>query len=300
MIRLLTFNSFSLLREDCSGNEAMAAAVASLSSVATTFDCHVLQHPAHNFPLNSLGTHEQQAALRVAVSGQPERVAVVTPGKSVDCEFPDWMDVSIQTEAESTAVVEWLSRPARAADGLALEWCHVNLLGEPDRVTWITEALTAASAAVLAGVSETLVVTAVAGDVADCGRFESLLWEGTIRVPLWISGCGGGRVTHPTGSFDVLETILSSFNAAPDTTTDNRPVDLRRFGGGSSIVPPRSIRLSQPGSDAIRTPEFLFVRSQSDEFGEQFALYGKPHDIWNVHDLSREYPGIVDELLELL
>ena len=76
MIRLLTFNSFSLLQEDRSGNEAMATAVASLSSVATTFDCHVLQRAAHNCPLNSLGTHDQQVALRIAVSGQPARVAV--------------------------------------------------------------------------------------------------------------------------------------------------------------------------------------------------------------------------------
>lgn len=300
MIRLLTFNSFSLLREDRSGNEAMATAVASLSSVATTFDCHVLQHPAHNCPLNSLGTQDQQAALRIAVSGQPVRVAVVTPGKSVDCEFPDWVDVSIQTEAESGVIVEWLSRPAGASDGVALEWCHVNLSGEPDRVTWIAEALTAASAAVLAGADDTLFVTAVAGDVVDCGRFESLLWEGTIRVPLWISGYGGGRVTPPTGSFDVLGTILSSLNAAPDATSDDLPVDLRRFGSELSVVPPRSIRVSQDGSDAIRTPEFLFVRSQSDEFGEQLALYGKPHDLWNVHDLSREYPDVVDELLALL
>lgn len=300
MIRLLTFNSFSLLQEDRSGNEAMATAVASLSSVATTFDCHVLQRAAHNCPLNSLGTHDQQVALRIAVSGQPARVAVVTPGKSVGCEFPEWMNVSIQTEAEPGVVVEWLSRPAGASDGVALEWCHVNLSSEPDRVTWITEALTAASAAVLAGVSDTLVVTAVAGDVVDCGRFESLLWEGTIRVPLWIGGCGSGRVTQPTGSFDVLGTILSSLNTTPDVTSDDRPVDLRRFGSELSVVPLRSIRISQDGSDAIRTPEFLFVRSQSDEFGEQLALYGKPHDVWNIHDLSREYPGVVDELLALL
>jgi hypothetical protein len=93
---------------------------------------------------------------------------------------------------------------------------------------------------------------------------------------------------------------LSSLNAAPGATSDDLPVDLRRFGGELSVIPPRSIRVSQDGSDAIRTPEFLFVRSQSDEFGEQLALYGKPHDVWNIHDLSREYPDVVDELLALL
>jgi hypothetical protein len=300
MIRLLTFSRFSLLREDRFGNEAMATAVASLSSQTTTFDCHVLQRPSHNCPLDSLGSHDQQTALQAAVSGQPVKVVVVTPGESVDCEFPDWMDVSVRLEAEPGVVVDWLSQPVGESDETALEWCHLDLSDDDDRVTWIAGALEAASAAVPEGADDTLIVTAVGGDIFDCGRFESLLWEGTIRVPLWISGCGSGRITQPTGSFDVLRTILASLNSASTAMFDDQSVDLRRFGGELSVVLPRSIRISQDGSDAIRTPDFFFVRSQSDELGEKLALYGKPHDVWNVHDLSHEYPGVVDELLARL
>ena len=65
----------------------------------------------------------------------------------------------------------------------------------------------------------------------------------------------------------------------------------------TSEVPSHSIRMTGEDYEAVRTPDFLCVRLHTEEFGEKTALYAKPHDVWNVHDLSHEFPQVAEELL---
>ncbi len=292
----MTFSRLSLLREDRCSGASLVSPLASLSAVATTFDCHLVQCDAGIHPLDALGTSDQQRRLRAAVADQTATVQVVTPADSVCLEFPDWADVAVRTAAEPAMVAVLMSR--RAIDStVALDWVHIELQDDEDQTQWIAATLEAAAdLAVCEG--GPLIVTAINGEVADHGRFESLLWEGSIRVPLWIreGATGCGRVNQPSGSFDVLETVLSSLNARAESESADESINLRLIRGGSSKLPLRSIRISHQDCEAVRTPDFLFVRAQSEEFGEKVALYGKPHDVWNVHDLSHEFPDAVDEL----
>ena len=292
MTRLVTFSRLSLLREDRCADAAFLSGVDSLSTVATTFDCHLLQHTAGVRPLDVLGTDDQQRRLRAAVAGQKMTVQVVTPADSVCLEFPDWADVTVRTAAEPAVVAVLLSRPA-ADSAVAVDWIHIELPQHGGQTEWVAATLEAAAdLSVCEG--GLLMVTAIDGEMSNHGRFESLLWEGSIRVPLWIreGSTGCSRVSQPTGSFDVLETVLSGLNAPAESES----VNLRQICARSARSPLRSIRISRPDCEAVRTPDFLFVRAESEEFGEKLALYGKPHDVWNVHDLSHEFPDIVDEL----
>jgi hypothetical protein len=55
-------------------------------------------------------------------------------------------------------------------------------------------------------------------------------------------------------------------------------------------------------ANAIRSGRFLFVQqaSESVDSDREHALYSKPEDVWNVHDVSGQYPDVVDELTEAL
>lgn len=298
-VRLLTFSSLSLFREQPVGTESMDSAVADLSAVVTTFDCHLLQRAEATRPLDVLGSAEQQSRLQAVMSGLTMNVVMVTESQQGRSEIPDWMNAVVQTattaQEAAELVVETFDR-----DNTDLMWCHVEVPRDERWSPWVASCLQAARKAGFEGEDEILLVTATEGEAEDCGRFESLLWQGAIHVPLWIAGGATpfGRQPQPTGSFDVLETILVCLGATA-SDGENQACDLRRvLDTGDSDH--RAIRLIHGNRDAIRTAEFFFVRSQSEESGEQTALYGKPHDIWNVHDVRREYPQVADELLEQL
>ena len=300
MVRLVTLSRLSLLREDCCRRAIPGSVLDALSTVTTTFDCHLLQRSAGNRPLDVLGTSEQQRRLQTAAADRFITVQVVTPDESVGLQFPNWVNVSIQTQAEPEAVTRWLSRPVIGSLA-ALDWLHVELPDAADHWQWIEVSLRAAAdAADCCGT--TLIVTATDGETEDPGQFESLLWEDRIRVPLWIRDGAAGcrRVSRPTGSFDVLETVLSSLGIGAASSPVGASLDLRSLHGGYGPDESRSIRISREGCEAVRTRDFLFVRTQSGEFGEKTALYGKPYDVWNVHDLSHEFPDVADDLSVLL
>ena len=53
----------------------------------------------------------------------------------------------------------------------------------------------------------------------------------------------------------------------------------------------------------MRDQSFLFVQSKlKDEATGEFpsALYSKPDDLWNIHDVSGEYPEAAEELASAL
>ncbi|MCH2209709.1 MAG: hypothetical protein MK110_00285 [Fuerstiella sp.] len=302
MIRLFTFDRLSLLREDHASTALMRSAVDSLSTVTTTFDCHLLQRTSVDRPLDVLGTATQQTNLQAAAADRGIQVIVAAPAESAALDFPDWMNLTVRTDVDCPQVSSLMSPFRVDAQQPAVEWIHLVVSTRENEQEWIAACLDAARTAVSTCPGDTLMVTAVGGETADCGRFESLLWEGDIRVPLWIRDgqdtCR--RVCDPTGSFDVLQTMLSNLQASADEPSAVPWFDLNSEGCDSGELPPREIHLVIGDSSALRTEDFLFVRRQSAESGEKTALYGKPYDVWNVHDLSHEYPDVADELLARL
>ena len=302
MVRLFTFNRLSLLRELRSANSIMTSAVSTLSSSATTFDCHLLQRPSVHRPLDALGTVDQQERLRAAVADHAANVVVFAPLGSQAPEFPKWVNVAIRTETDVSLAAAVSSQIEVNAEKHGLEWFHFELPGGDDSSRWTAAALDAVAAAQAGDRRDIHIVTAIGGEADDHGRFESLLWEGGIRLPLWIRDrdrrCS--RVNRPTGSFDVLETVLACLDARGDSALTDRPIDLRTACRETNEVPSRSIHMMGEDYEAVRIPDFLYVRVDSQEFGEKTALYAKPHDVWNVHDLSHEFPHVADELLRQL
>lgn len=299
MIRLLTFNQWSVLRENRDECESFESALNQLSIVARAFDCHLLQRPPGANVLDALGDKSQQVRLQELVGVQGTDVAVVLPGPGADAGFPDWMRPRVLSQRVVESVDALITRRTDVSSEVRLQWTHIHIPKDSTRDRWLETALTAAVNVVHKNPNDRFIVTAVSGETDDSGRFESLLFEERVRLPLLIAGSGIGceRVAHPTGSFDVLETLLADVGESNVTVKDDRPVNL---GEPQYKVLDRVIPLFHQSMNAVRTSDFLLVRLASDLHDEQIALYGKPYDVWNVHDLSREYPDMTDQLLKRL
>ncbi len=299
MIRLLTFNRWSVLRENRDECESFGSVLNQLSLVARAFDCHLLQRPTGATILDALGDESQQVRLQQTVGLQGSDVALVSPGTGVDAGFPDWMRPRVLPQQPADSVYGVVTRKTDVSSEVRLQWTHIDIPNDSTRDRWLAAALTVAVNVVHENPDDRFIVTAVSGEAHDPGRFESLLFEERIRLPLLIAGSGIGceRVANPTGSFDVLETLLEDLGESNVTVKDDRPVNL---GEPQYDVQDRVIPLFHESTNAVRTSDFLLVRSVSDLHDEQIALYGKPYDVWNVHDLSREYPAMTDQLLKQL
>ncbi len=300
MIRLVTLSRLSLLREPCEDDPSLSAAVDSLSTAAAAFDCHLLQSPGAARPLDALGTPDQQARLQEALAGRQTVVQLVTTSEQTHCSLPAWISPVIRQVAEPDEVSQ-LASGASLSD-VEFSWMHFEVTEDERFSDWVTAVLEMAATCILQVPDELLIVTSVAGESSDSGRFESLLWEGSIRVPLWLAGSGTEvcREHRPTGSHDVLETILSELTGQSAEGDTETPRDLRTQLVGHQESSDRRIRIVMPEAEAIRAPDFLIVRALAAESAERVALYEKPHDLWNVHDVSREYPEMADQLLAQL
>lgn len=301
MIRLLTFGRLSLLRER-DDDASTAAEIDALSGLATTCHCHLLQREASDHLLNALGTKQQQDRLQTALSGRSFEVRLLTAADEPDDRIPAWLS-PVQRCVQSPQDVEaqgawWVSTDSE----VEFRWLHVDPSGVEQPGGWIAAGLRLAVQAAVAAAPQTLIVTSTAGETDDGGRFESLLWEGSIRVPLWLAGQRSepGWIHCPTGSDDVLETVLSALGEPVASLEPDQPVDLHKVSAADRAVQDRLIRIAGRDCDALRTIDFMLVRERTDSVEGRVALYEKPLDQWNVHDVSREYPQVVDDLLALM
>lgn len=300
-MRVLTFSRYSWLRE-CPEETSVMAMEDALSMMTTAFDCHLLQSAAVDRPLDVLGSAEQQQRLQTALSGRQAHVSLMVTGDSCGCQIPDWLrpvTQRVQTPEDlSAAASQWVD----GGDDASFRWLHLELADLEQPAPWIAAGLQLAVDAVTASPDESMLVTSTGGEPADGGRFESLLWEGEIRVPLWIAGAhiDTGREPRPTGSYDVMETVLAAIGASVPSPQDDGPRDLSLVAAGKQDVGQRLIRIAGRECEAIRTAGFLLVRQLVTGQEGRIALYEKPQDVWNVHDVSHEYPQIVDDLLQQL
>jgi len=84
----------------------------------------------------------------------------------------------------------------------------------------------------------------------------------------------------------------------PDVSSEGFPDNalvLTTLCDDPSVAGNRSIRIVHESGDAVRTDDFFFVRTILGNGTDRSALYAKPEDVWNVHDLSHEYPDVVEE-----
>ena len=275
MIRLLTFSKLSVLRENRADCDVVTNSLEQLSAVGRTFDCHLLQRLSSGNILDALGNESQQARLRNAVGLRGCDVVLVSACPSNDAGIPEWMRTNLVTCQSIDSLRDSILRTDADSNDVGFQWTHVELPNDDTRFAWLDTALTSGVSVVCEKPDDCLIVTAVAGEIGDSNRFESLLWEERIRLPLLIAGKGMGceRVNFPTGSFDVLETLLSEMGEGIDGLKEDQPVNL---ASDRHEIPLRSIQVSQHGIDAVRTSDFLLVRSNANHQGEQIALYGKP------------------------
>lgn len=143
--------------------------------------------------------------------------------------------------------------------------------------------------------------------------FESRLFDGEVHVPLWVTGSDVPvrRVQAVSGSQDIAFTV-SEYLAKHDAVEGagqqgtGTVCDLRKLYLNPGSDSARSLIVETDESLAIRTNDFLFVKSKEDgglsgvlSVGE-VALYAKPRDVWNFNDVSAEYMQRVQEFARLV
>ena len=291
-VRLLTIDQLSLLRPDrlC---EHVADAAAALSAVSTVFDCHLLQRaPGQGLLTTWSNMQQQQKLARVdrtlclrVVGGRDSEIGSIPNCFSIESVPANDADVENNISASVTPT---------DAD---FEWTHLQPGPHDDRPAWTAAFLRAAVCAATTDQSQPVIVAALSTGDGGSTRFPSLLWEGAIRVPLWMTNFAepGTHISTPTGSFEVMDTILHRLSNS--THQSSSQPKLRQVAAVSRDPPP-CIALTWEEVLGLRTSDFFFVQSRTDE--DQTALYSKPVDVWNVHDMTHEYPEIAESMARQL
>ena len=297
-IRLVTFDRLSLLGRL---SRPVAHAVADISSHSVTFDTHVLQDTNPAEPLDSIANPRQQKQVCEWLHNLSAQFVSLTMGLHPLDGPIGFEHVAEHTKNAGDIVLrlqQFLEQPVSPGQW---QWIHLSTAPESTMDTVIAELLRTLTRSNLTG-GTVQIVTALRGALRKPNdRFESILTEERLRVPLWIQSATihKGRCANLTGSHDIMETIdhiLSSDNAVSHPSLDS-PQDLMEFADGTTPVEDRLIRVRHDSGRACRTGDFLFVRAPSIDAEEKIGLYRKPEDVWNVHNVSHEYPDVVDEMI---
>ena len=186
--------------------------------------------------------------------------------------------------------------------------------------------------------SPVLLVTFRRGEDTIVGDpLKSGVAENPMHVPLWIRPNRGHACRAQTlaGSFDLLPTI-ATFLGRADATVEATPPDVAQNAdlldrvdratvmsseprclaflcGAPQVCPDRLLKLKGQDWIGVRTEEFLLVISNSDQSvvaktesdgnspeEPSRRLYVKSEDRFNVHDVSRTYATVTEELADFL
>lgn len=179
--------------------------------------------------------------------------------------------------------------------------------------------------------SETLlIVTAAAGSsVGDRGALDEtvpVLREEQIHVPLIVRvpnrAQDGSRRRAFVQTVDIAPTLLDWFGIVPSDVAGVTPDESAESSGISDAMPPQrpasgfqgysllplvehletivrdyAVMGDAAGARALRTADFFLAR---DRTGAAPRLFAKPYDRWDMQDLSREYPDVVEQLVQQL
>ncbi|MEO2027004.1 MAG: hypothetical protein ABGZ23_14095 [Fuerstiella sp.] len=277
-----------------------------MAARSLVFENHYLQRPFVQCPFEALGADTSFTRLSATVAAGGVSVRTVLIGDACEeatSQLPEWLNVSAITGDGADGVFGLSSEHVAELRDADFSWVHAVLpadAGAEQLSHLVTQAEQIASDA-----QDVLIVTFLSGGaVCKPDRFQSLLFEGDVRVPLWI------RSTHPpcrlqglTGSFDVPATIADEFDDSDRDLAAQDSADgaayLLRFAENSGSNPDRRLFVNAGGVAAIRTSDFLFAQAGA-ELDAVSALYAKPEDVWNVNDVSVEYHEVVEELGDLL
>lgn len=301
VMRLLTFDQLP--------NRQLIGDLAPLTEVYERLDSTTAFF--ENYYLQSTGVH--------SLVGLPDTLSGVKAGlveRSLSAQF-----VSAGSLSNSTvggAVPDWFDKQTidhrhsdfSLPDDCAVVWMHCCLAMQPGSAdadaAKIGECLDVMRTLALE-CNSPLIVTGLNGaDVPAEFPFESKLFEGLIRVPLWVESSGGecSRVQDVAGSFDVMQTarqLIQPEVAEQAFTTERfQPTNLITLIANSGLSAGRELSIQTANANAIRSESFLFVQSNDaakvgDVSFADCALYSKPADVWNVHNVSAEYHEIVNE-----
>ena len=300
-IHLLTFSR--CVASTCQGLDEFYGRMAARSLV---FENHYLQRPCTQCPVEALGGDTSFIRLRamVATGGVSVRTVFIgDPFQEAPSQLPEWLNVAAITGDGADGVVSLPSEhmaQLRAAD---FSWVHAVL--PADAGTYQLAHLITQAEQIASDTQDVLVVTFLGGGaVCKPDRFQSLLFEGDIRVPLWIrSSHSPCRIQTLTGSFDILAMIADELDAGDRDLSAQGSADgaanLLRFAGNPDEHQDRRLFVNAGGVAAVRTSDFLFARSGAG-MDAVSALYAKPEDVWNVNDVSADYHEVVEGLGDLV
>ncbi|MEZ6128590.1 MAG: hypothetical protein R3C59_07895 [Planctomycetaceae bacterium] len=289
-VRLLTLEQLAL-----TDAETFGEVVEELSARSVVFENHYLQTAGLTGILNGLhmvsARQSHRGCATFVLIDEDDRGLVNLPPFP-----PGWHTRSVHIpDAKSTF------SDLRNVDFV---WLHAHVGGAPE----FAQCLAVMDA--LCSHSSVLIVTAVHGKAPNWNSlpFESLLPEPLIRVPLWLTGSGltTSSVQTLTGSDDIGLTISELLNGrrqreSIDSASPVGPVNLIELAEFPGRPVLRNVCLRNADVVAVRSDDFLYVEcDRATEVPEpdrsSRALYAKPADVWNVHDVSGEYHAVVDEL----
>lgn len=303
-VRLLTFDRLSLANLD-----GLQPAVSELSSQAAVFENHYLQYSGFDAIFGTQGATEFAGGDRVqaeifVLPGESSPGHVLTSVEEIQKQLPaSWKARALDDSACAASLDEWRADVcdrnfvwihAAAADSEQFELA-VQLL----QSTCDDQSLLMITSVRGSGVSET-----------EPMPFESLLPESQIKVPLWLQAVGlvGYRVQGITGSLDVMQTVRSvlaeEMSSEPAVaSTETRPLNLLSLARRPGQQIRRHVVIRSGAFLAVRTDNFLYVTEHSGADDAivatpnavRSALYAKPSDVWNVHDVAGEYLDVVDD-----
>lgn len=296
-IHLLTFSR--CVASNCLGLDDFYGRMAALSLV---FENHCLQLPIVQCPFEALGGDTSLTWLRAKVVNGGVSVKMVLIGDFIEeapPQLPEWLNVSAIPGEAADGVVGLPGEQVAQLRDADFSWVHALLPADAGSAQ--LSHLVAQAEQIASDKQDVLIVTFLGGgSVCKPDRFQSMLFEGDFRVPLWIrSSQPPCRIQTLTGSFDIPATIADEFDTGdPDMSAKssaNGAANLLRFAENPGMNQDRRLFVNAGSVAAVRTSDFFFAQTR-DELDAVSALYAKPEDVWNVNDVSAEYHEVVEEL----
>ena len=302
-IRLLTFRQLPLAvqtEDDSEWQESFAQ----LADRSFSFENHYVQNLSTDDPLKILGTDDLWRQVTEYIRDANSYSATVSMNDETHPALQgiDWLC------PESLNADSFLNHDARMMEVEAqfqsanFAWLHID--AEIDQLTadLFSKTVEVAVKWKDEAPEDILIITSLQGNSPDCpAPFESMLYEGRIKVPLWIVATGGSRrVQALTGSHDVAVTIQDAFTEQDgEQPGEGGSVSLLSIVDTEAQDADRTITILGDNIKGVRSRQFFYVEhtetAEAHDSVTRHALYSKPEDVWNVHDVSGEYPDVIDQ-----
>lgn len=298
-ICLLTFNT--LPNRQLEGEDSpFTTAYERLDATSTFFEQHYLQQTDFSAILGHSGVIAELS--KIITEERISAIAVRIGADEIAFGQSDRMPNIFRQH--TIATVSKLD--ALCSENEQILWVHTSLAAKKPKLEQVAafEQCIAQCRQLTSESDSVLLVTSINGIEAPDTPFESLLFESQIKVPLWVEQPSqqSARVQCTSGSFDVLKTISEILKSSGDheqidqndRASHDRPLSLIELLDQSGNLPERTLKMQNGHARAIRNNNFLYCHVEDNTDGRanevvQAALYSKPEDIWNIHDVSAEY-----------